>query len=424
MNRDDWAFTEGDVYLFNEGTHFRLYEKMGAHVLREGNKTETRFAVWAPNASGVFVTGDFNGWNKWSHPLRPVASSGIWTATFPGIGQGSLYKYHVLSRHRGISTDKADPFGFLYERPPSTASVVWDLDYSWGDQSWMRERHHYNALDAPIAIYEVHLGSWRRVPEEGHRFLTYREAASTLVEYIGQTGFTHVELLPIMEHPFYGSWGYQTTGYFAPTSRYGTPQDFMYFVDYLHQHRIGVILDWVPSHFPSDGHALSYFDGTHLYEHADPKRGVHPDWKSNIFNYGRHEVVSFLMSSALFWLDKYHVDGLRLDAVASMLYNDYSRQENEWVPNKYGGRENLEAVAFLRRLNEEAYKNYPGVQIIAEDSTAWPMVSRPTYIGGLGFGLKWDMGWMHDTLEYMSKDPIHRKYHHDRLTFRQLYAGH
>ena len=414
--------TEDDLYLFNEGSHFRLYEKLGAHPLTVDGQRGTYFAVWAPDAEQVFVVGDFNHWNKTSHPLRSRGQSGIWEGFIPGVGKGVIYKYHITSRHMGYKVDKADPFAYYHETPPKTASIVWDLDYIWGDQEWMEKRRRHNALDAPIAIYEVHLGSWRQVPEEDNRPLTYREMAPRLAEYVSGMGFTHVEFLPVMEHPFYGSWGYQSTGYFAPTSRYGIPQDFMYLVDYLHQHGIGVILDWVPSHYPTDEHGLAFFDGTHLYEHADTRKGFHPDWNSYIFNYGRNEVRNFLISSALFWLDKYHVDGLRVDAVASMLYLDYSRKEGEWIPNQYGGREDLEAITFLRRFNEEVYKNYPDVQTIAEESTAWPMVSRPTYFGGLGFGIKWDMGWMHDTLQYISKDPIHRKYHHNDLTFRMLYA--
>ncbi len=414
--------SDDDLFIFNEGSHYRLYEKLGAHSLAVDGVEGTYFAVWAPNAKQVSVMGEFNGWNKSSHPLRPKGQSGIWEGFIPGVAKGTIYKYYVVSHHRGYCVEKADPFAFYAEMPPRTASIVWDLDYSWGDQSWMEKRRACNALDAPISIYEVHLGSWQRVSEEGNRYLSYRELAPKLAKYVKQLGFTHVEFLPIMEHPFYGSWGYQTTGYFAPTSRYGTPQDFTYLVDYLHQYDIGVILDWVPSHFPNDEHGLGYFDGTHLYEHGDPRQGIHPDWNSFIFNYGRDEVRSFLFSSALFWLDKYHVDGLRVDAVASMLYLDYGRKEGEWIPNKYGGRENLEAIAFLRRFNEAVYQESPGVQTIAEESTAWPMVSRPTYIGGLGFGLKWDMGWMHDTLEYMTKDPIYRKYHHNNLTFRLIYA--
>jgi 1,4-alpha-glucan branching enzyme len=414
--------TEDDIYLFNEGSHFRLYEKLGAHPLTVDGQGGTYFAVWAPDAEKVFVVGDFNGWNKTSHPLRSRGRSGIWEGFIPGVGKGAIYKYHLVSRHRGYKVDKADPFAYYHEVPSKTASIVWDLDYIWGDREWMEKRRRHNALDAPIAIYEVHLGSWRRAPKENNRSLTYREMAPLLAEYVNRMGFTHVEFLPVMEHPFYGSWGYQSTGYFAPTSRYGTPQDFMYLVDCLHQHGVGVILDWVPSHYPSDEHGLGVFDGTHLYEHADSRKGFHPDWNSYIFNYGRNEVRNFLISSALFWLDKYRVDGLRVDAVASMLYLDYSRKEGEWIPNKYGGRENLDAIFFLRRLNEEVYKNYPDVQTIAEESTAWPMVSRPTYVGGLGFGIKWDMGWMHDTLQYITKDPVHRKYHHNDLTFRMLYA--
>ena len=416
--------TEGDLYLFNEGSHFRLYNKLGAHPLSIEGAGGTYFSVWAPNAEQVFVMGDFNGWNKTSHPLRPKYQSGIWEGYLPGVDSGTIYKYHIMSGHNGYRVDKADPFAFYNEVPPKTGSIVWDLKYTWDDQEWMSRRGGRNSLDVPMAIYEVHLGSWMRVPEENYRPLTYRELALKLAKYVKTMGFTHVELLPVMEHPFYGSWGYQTVGYFSPTSRYGEPQDFMYLIDCFHRQDIGVILDWVPSHFPTDEHGLGFFDGTHLFEHADPRQGIHQDWNSFIFNYGREEVRSFLISSAFFWLDKYHIDGLRLDAVASMLYLDYSRKEGEWIPNRYGGRENLEAISFLRRLNEEAYKSYPQVQISAEESTAWPMVSRPTYVGGLGFGVKWDMGWMHDTLEYMSKDPIHRKYHHNQLTFRMIYAFH
>jgi len=416
--------TDDDLYLFNEGNHFRLYNKLGAHLLTVDGVNGTYFAVWAPDAEQVFVMGDFNGWNKASHPLSSRGQSGIWEGFVPGVGQGTLYKYHIRSRYHNYRVDKADAVGFFYEGPPRTASIVWNLDYTWEDREWMAKRSRHNAFNSPISIYEVHIGSWQRVPEEGNRFLTYRELAPRLANYVREMGFTHVEFLPINEHPFYGSWGYQTTGYFAPTSRYGTPQDFMFLVDCLHQHDIGVILDWVPSHFPADEHGIGYFDGTHLYEHEDPRKGFHPDWQSFIFNYGRNEVRCFLISSALFWLDKYHIDGLRLDAVASMLYLDYSRKEGEWIPNPYGGRENLEAINFLRKFNEEVYKNYPDVQTIAEESTDWPMVSRPTYVGGLGFGFKWDMGWMHDTLLYMSKDPIFRKYYHNNLTFRMLYAWH
>jgi len=425
MNTKDSNFsllTKDDLYLFNEGSHLRLYEKLGAHPVSSGTESGTYFAVWAPNAEQVQVTGDFNGWDKNGPILAPRGNSGIWEGLVPGPGKGSLYKYHIVSRVRRYRADKADPFAFYNEQPPRTASIVWDLSYDWGDRDWMGGRRSRNSLNAPISIYEVHPGSWMRVPGEGNRHLSYREIAPMLADYVNMMGFTHVEFMPVMEHPFYGSWGYQVTGYFAPTSRYGTPQDFMYLVDYLHQHNIGTILDWVPSHFPNDPHGLGFFDGTHLYEHADSRKGFHPDWKSYIFNYGRHEVRSFLLSSAMFWLDRYHIDGLRVDGVASMLYLDYSRKEGEWIPNKHGGRENLEAISLLRRFNEEVYKNYPDVQTIAEESTDWPMVSRPTYIGGLGFGMKWDMGWMHDTLDYMVKDPIYRKFHHDRLTFRMLYA--
>ncbi len=414
--------TEDDLYYFNEGTHLRLYEKLGAHPVTVDSLKGTYFAVWAPDARQVYVTGDFNGWNRTGHPLKQRGSSGIWEGFVSGISQGAIYKYHIKSRYRGHVVDKADPLASYSEISPKTASIVWDISYRWADREWMENRQARNSLNAPLSIYEVHPGSWKRVPGEGNRSLSYREMAPLLADHVLKLGFTHVEFLPVMEHPFFGSWGYQTTGYFAPSSRYGTPQDFMYMVDYLHQQGIGVILDWVPSHFPADEHALGFFDGTHLYEHDDPRKGFHPDWKSYIFNYGRPEVQSFLISSALFWLDKYHADGLRVDAVASMLYLDYSRKKGEWIPNKYGGRENLEAIDFMRKLNKVVYEKYPDVQTIAEESTAWPMVSRPTYLGGLGFSLKWDMGWMHDTLLYMSRDPIHRKYHHNDLTFRMLYA--
>jgi 1,4-alpha-glucan branching enzyme len=412
--------TSHDLYLFNEGTHYRLYEKLGAHPLTVQGVAGTYFAVWAPAAEQVSVIGDFNGWRPGLHELRPRESSGIWEGFVPGVGTGACYKYHIVSRYHGYRVDKADPLALRSEPPPRTASLVWDLDYVWGDQEWMSGRRQRNALTAPISIYELHLGSWLR---EGGAMPTYREIAPRLAEYVERMGFTHVEFLPLTEHPFYGSWGYQATGYFAATARYGTPQDLMFLIDYLHQRGIGVILDWVPSHFVSDEHGLGYFDGTHLYEHANPQQGYHPDWNSYIFNYGRREVASFLFSSAMFWLDRYHVDGLRVDAVASMLYLDYSRREGEWVPNLYGGRENLEAISFLRRLNEEVYRNYPDVQTIAEESTAWPMVSRPVYVGGLGFGLKWDMGWMHDTLRYLAREPIHRSFHHNELLFRALYAN-
>jgi 1,4-alpha-glucan branching enzyme len=414
--------TADDLYLFNEGSHSRLYDKLGAHVMTIDGTAGAHFAVWAPSAEYVSVIGDFNGWDRARHPLRPVGSSGIWQGFIPGATKGSRYKYHIASRYHMYRVDKADPVGFLHEHPPQTASIIWDLEYQWQDQEWMAKRRERNGLAAPLAIYEVHLGSWMRVPEEGHRWLSYREIAPALAEYATRMGFTHVEFLPLGEHPFYGSWGYQCTGFFAPTSRYGAPQDLMCLIDHLHQKGIGVILDWVPSHFPSDEHGLGYFDGTHLYEHADPQQGFHPDWKSLIFNYDRHEVRSFLLSSGIFWLDHYHVDGLRVDAVASMLYLDYSRKPGEWVPNRYGGRENLGAITFLRRLNEEVFRSFPDVQTIAEESTAWPMVSRPTFLGGLGFGLKWDLGWMHDTLRYFSRDPIYRRFHHNELLFRLVYA--
>jgi 1,4-alpha-glucan branching enzyme len=414
--------SEDDVFLFNEGNHSRLYEKMGAHPVVKGGVKGTAFAVWAPNAERVTVMGEFNGWSKAGHPLGMRGGSGIWEGFVADVGEAMSYKYHVVSRLGGYEVDKADPFAFHCETPPKTASLIWGTDYRWGDAAWMKERGRRNSADAPVAIYEVHLGSWMRVAQEKNRSLTYRELASILVEYAKTMGFTHVEFLPVMEHPFYGSWGYQTAGYFAPSSRYGAPQDLMYLIDQMHQNQIGVILDWVPSHFPRDEHGLGYFDGTHLYEHADPRKGIHPDWDSFIFNYGRNEVRSFILSNALFWLDRYHVDGLRVDAVASMLYLDYSRKQGEWIPNEHGGNENLEAISFLRRFNEEVYKAYPDVQTIAEESTSWPMVSRPSYIGGLGFGMKWDMGWMHDSLEYFSRDPIFRKYAHNRLPFGIWYA--
>jgi 1,4-alpha-glucan branching enzyme len=421
---DVTLLTEDDLYLFNEGNHFHLYEKLGAHVVTRGGTRGTYFAVWAPDAEIVYVMGDFNGWNKTSHALRSRAVSGIWEGFIPGVEKGAKYKFRVCSRYQGYTADKTDPFALHGETPPLTASIVWDLDYLWNDEAWMRERSRQNNLREPMSIYEVHIGSWMRVPQEENRSLSYREIAPRLAEYVTRLGFTHVEFLPVMEHPFYGSWGYESLGYFAPTSRYGTPQDFMFLMDTLHQHGIGVILDWVPSHFPSDEHGLGFFDGTHLYEHFDARQRIQPDWGSLTFNCGRNEVKAFLISSAMFWLGIYHADGLRVDAVASMLYLDYSRKEGEWIPNIYGGRENIEAIAFLRRFNEEVYKRHPDIQTMAEESTDWPMVSRPNYVGGLGFGMKWDMGWMHDTLEYMEKDPVHRKYHHNRLTFRLLYAYH
>jgi 1,4-alpha-glucan branching enzyme len=414
------ALTGHDQYLFREGTHSRLYEKLGAHWL--GNATH--FAVWAPNAASVAVVGEFNGWDPRTNPMKPQGDSGIWQTRVAAAKPGSVYKFHIVARNTGYTVDKADPYAFRAEQPPKTGSVVWDLAYEWRDAEWMRTRQRNNALDAPWSVYEVHLGSWRRDPAEPSRLLSYREAAPMLAEYAKQMGFTHVELMPITEHPFYGSWGYQCAGYFAPSSRYGTPQDFMFLVDLLHQNGIGVILDWVPSHFPWDQHGLGFFDGTHLYEHADPRQGHHPDWESAIFNYGRNEVRSFLASSGRYWLDRYHIDGLRVDAVASMLYLDYGRKAGEWIPNRYGGRENLDAIEFLRFFNESVYRDFPDVQTIAEESTAWPQVSRPVYLGGLGFGMKWNMGWMHDTLNYFKNDPVHRKYHHDELTFSLWYAYH
>jgi 1,4-alpha-glucan branching enzyme len=406
--------TDLDRYLFNEGSHTQLYEKLGAHASAPGGKPQTTFALWA--------IGEFNDWDRRAHPLAALESSGIWSGTLPDVVPGACYKFHIVSQHNGFRVDKCDPFAFYAETPPRTASVVWQPAHEWQDAEWMASRGPRQRLDAPMAIYEVHLGSWMRPGDDPDRFLTYREVAPRLAAYARDMGFTHVELLPITEHPFYGSWGYQTTGYFAPSARYGTPDDFAALVDTLHAHGIGVLLDWVPSHFPTDEHGLAYFDGTHLYEHADPRQGFHPDWGSLIFNYGRNEVRAFLLSSARFWLERYHIDGLRVDAVASMLYLDYSRQAGEWIPNRHGGRENLEAIDFLRRLNSEVFAIFPDVQTFAEESTAWPMVSRPTYLGGLGFGLKWDMGWMHDTLAYFQHDPVHRRFHHDRLTFRQLYA--
>lgn len=422
VNYDISLLTKDDLHFFNEGSHFRLYDKLGAHPVSAGSERGTYCAVWAPNAEHVSVVGDFNEWDKRRHPLKPRGDSGIWEGLLTGVGPGSRYKFHLVTKYFGYAVDKADPLAFYSQISPETASVIWNLGYEWNDEPWMRERHARDSFRTPMSIYELHLGSWKQVAEENGRSLTYRELAPQLADYVRKTGFTHIEILPIMEHPFYGSWGYQVTGYFAPTSRYGTPQDFMYLVDYLHQQGIGVILDWVPSHFPNDEHGLAFFDGTHLYEHADPRKGMHPDWNTCIFNYGRNEIRSFLISNGLFWLDKYHIDGLRVDAVASMLYLDYSRKEGEWIPNQYGGRENLEAVEFIRRFNQEAYKAYPGIQIIAEESTAWPMATKPPYVGGLGFGFKWDMGWMHDTLKYMTQNPVHRKYHHNELTFRSLYT--
>ncbi|MEQ8984971.1 MAG: 1,4-alpha-glucan branching protein GlgB, partial [Deltaproteobacteria bacterium] len=410
-----------DLHLFAEGTHARLFEKLGAHPGTQDGVAGTHFAVWAPNAECVSVLGDFNGWHGGQHRLEPVASSGVWAGFVAGVGVGATYKYGIESRVDGYRVEKADPFGFAAEIPPKTASVVAEEQHTWNDDAWLKARAPRPPLSSPMSIYEVHLGSWRRVVEEGNRSLTYREAAPRLAQHVKEMGFTHIELLPVMEHPFYGSWGYQTCGYFAPTSRYGSPDDLRWFIDYLHQRDIGVLLDWVPSHFPTDEHGLAYFDGTHLFEHADPRQGFHPDWKSAIFNYGRNEVRSFLLSSAFYWMERFHIDGLRVDAVASMLYLDYSRDTGEWIPNRYGGRENLEAMDFLRTLNTMVHAEFPGAVTIAEESTAWPMVSRPVELGGLGFTMKWDMGWMHDTLAYMERDPIHRRYHQDQLTFRSIY---
>ena len=423
MTTERAFLSDYDLHLLSEGTHYRAYEKLGAHLGQTDGEPGVHFAVVAPNADHVSVIGDFNGWSTDASPLECLGDSGIWGGFVPGVGPGALYKYHVCSRHHGFTADKADPYGFAAEVRPRTASKVWDLSrYTWGDETWMGVRGRHNAHDGPITIYEVHLGSWMRVPEDSGRWLTYRELAPRLAEYVREAGFTHVELLPVTEHPFDGSWGYQTVGYYAPTSRFGTPDDFMFFVDTLHQAGIGLILDWAPAHFPDDAHGLGFFDGTHLYEHADPRQGTHPDWDTLVFNYGRWEVRSFLISNARFWLDRYHLDGLRVDAVASMLYLDYGRREGEWIPNVRGGRENLEAVDFLRTLNEWVYREYPDVLTVAEESTAWPGVSRPTYLDGLGFGFKWNMGWMHDTLQYVSKDPIHRSHHHDQLTFGLVYA--
>jgi 1,4-alpha-glucan branching enzyme len=411
-----------DIHLLHEGTHGRLYEKLGAHpVVRDGT-AGVEFAVWAPNAAEVSLIGDFTDWGARPIRLDREPATGIWHGFVAGLKSGAPYKYRVVSGVRDYRVDKADPYAFYAELPPDTASRVWDLAYDWGDAAWMRDRRARNALNAPQSIYEVHLGSWMRVPEEGHRWLTYRELAPRLAAHVKRLGFTHVELLPVMEHPFYASWGYQVTGFYAPTSRYGTPQDLMYLVDHLHQEGIGVILDWTPAHFPTDEHGLIYFDGTHVYEHADPRQGLHAHWGSAIFNYGRHEVRSFLVSNATFWIERYHIDGLRVDAVASMLYLDYGRKDGEWVANAYGGRENIEAIEFLRTMNRAVYREHPDVQTMAEESTSWPLVSRPPEVGGLGFGAKWDMGWMHDTLAYFAFDPIHRRHHHHKLTFRSMYA--
>ncbi len=414
--------TEFDIHLFKTGKHFKLYEKLGAHPVEFNGKQGTYFAVWAPNAKSVHVIGNFNYWEAKNHKLNPRwDESGIWEGFFPGLAKGEVYKYAIHS-NTGDFLEKADPFAIFAEVPPKTASIVWEDEYSWKDKKWMDKRKDAALKPKPYSVYEMHFGSWRRRYDDGNRSLSYKEMAIESVEYIRDLGFTHVEFLPVMEHPFFGSWGYQVTGYFAPSSRYGNPGEFKFLVDALHQAGIGVILDWVPSHFPGDAHGLYKFDGTHLYEHADPRKGFHPDWKSYIFNYGRNEVRSFLVSNAIYWLEQYHIDGLRVDAVASMLYLDYSRKAGEWIPNEYGGRENIESIVFLKEFNEAAYAQFPDIVTIAEESTAWPGVSRPTYMGGLGFGQKWMMGWMHDTLQYFKNDPIHRKYHQNEITFSIMYA--
>ena len=418
------TLTGYDLHLLGEGTHYRIYERLGAHPIELCGVSGTLFAVWAPSARRVSVVGDWNGWDGRRHPMRVHPGNGSWELFLPHVGEGARYKFEILARSMAPLALKSDPYAVAFEPDtPRTASAVYDLGgYTWRDAAWMAERQDRQDLARPTAVYELHLGSWRRVPEEGHRFLTYRELALQLADYVTAMGFTHVQLLPVMEHPFYGSWGYQTLGYYAPTRRYGSPKDFMAFVDHLHQRGIGVLLDWVPAHFPQDAHGLAYFDGTHLYEHDDPRLREHPDWGTRVFNYGRHEVANFLLGSALYWLERYHADGLRVDAVASMLYLDYSRKAGEWRPNVHGGRENLDAITFIKRLNELVYARHAGAMTVAEESTAWPLVSRPVYLGGLGFGLKWNMGWMHDVLEYMRQDPVHRKYHHSQLTFGLLYA--
>lgn len=411
-----------DLYLHSEGNHYRTYLKMGAHPMTLDGVAGVHFAVWAPNATRVSIVGWFNRLDGRHHPMQNRGDSGLWELFMPGLKTGDLYKFEIKGPNGSLAT-KADPYAFAAEVRPRTASVVWDLEsYTWNDTDWIRRRREEAGVDKPISIYEVHLGSWRRMLEEENRWLTYRELAEQLIPYVKELGFTHIELLPITEHPYDGSWGYQTIGYFAPTSRFGSPDDLKYFVDQCHQREIGVILDWVPAHFPKDEHGLAFFDGSYLYEHSDPRKGEHMDWGTLIFNYGRNEVRSFLLSSIIYWADLFHIDGVRVDAVASMLYLDYSREEGKWVPNEFGGRENLEAVSFLKKFNEIIHEEYPGMLTFAEESTAWPMVSRPTYLGGLGFDLKWNMGWMHDTLEYFSKETVHRKYHHNNITFSLLYA--
>jgi len=424
---DPYAFplllTDYDLHLLSEGRHWKSYNKLGAQLRTIEGIDGVNFAVWAPDATSVSIVGDFNNWDGRRHPMRKHIPSGFWELFIPGLGEGTLYKYQV--RHHDSVFEKADPVGFAAEVPPRTASRVADLSrYRWHDAQWLERRRGTNWLEQPLSFYEVHLGSWKRPGDDPSRWLTYRELAHQLVEYCKEVGYTHIELLPVSEHPLSASWGYQTVGYYAVTSRYGTPQDFMYFVDLCHQNGIGVVVDWVPAHFPRDGHGLRRFDGTALYEHADPRRGDHRDWGTHIFNYGRHEVRNFLVANALFWFDKYHIDGVRVDAVASMLYLDYSRQDGDWLPNEFGGRENLQAISFLKELNEQAHLQYPGVLTIAEESTAWPSVSQPTYVGGLGFSLKWNMGWMNDTRGYMRHEPVHRKYHHNELTFSLIYAFH
>ena len=424
---DPYAFppllTEYDLHLAGEGTHYLNYEKLGAHLRTVEGVRGVHFGVWAPNADRVSVVGDFNSWDGRVHPMRSRGTSGIWEIFLPGLEEGALYKFEILSGAGKNVALKSDPYGFAAELRPNTASKVCNIDrHEWNDREWLTARAARDWLHAPMSIYELHAGAWRRKTEEGNRWLTYRELAEELIPYVKGLGFTHIELMPIMEHPLDSSWGYQTVGYFAVTSRYGSPEDFMYFVDRCHQENLGVILDWTPAHFPRDAHGLAFFDGTHLYEHADPRMGAHPDWGTLVFNYGRNEVQNFLLSNALFWLDKYHIDGLRVDAVASMLYLDYSRKPGQWIPNRYGGRENLEAVAFTKHLNEVVHTRHPGALMIAEESTSWPAVSRPTYLGGLGFDLKWNMGWMNDTLKYFSLDPFYRKFHHNQLTFSMIYA--
>jgi 1,4-alpha-glucan branching enzyme len=415
-------FSEFDISLLKSGKHFHLYNKLGSHIVSQNGVEGTYFAVWAPNAHFVSVVGNFNGWDRERTILQPRKDgSGVWESFVPAIAQGEYYKYFIRSLN-GYEVEKGDPYAFHWETPPHTATVVWGLDFEWTDEYWLTERKSNHPLTKPISVYEIHIGSWRRVDEEEGRFMTYRELAAELPGYCTYMDFTHVEFMPVMEHPFYGSWGYQLTGYFAPSSRFGTPQDFMFLINELHKAGIGVILDWVPSHFPTDEHGLGYFDGTHLYEHADPRKGFHPDWKSAIFNFGRNEVRSFLISNALYWLDKFHIDALRVDAVASMLYLDYSRNEGEWIPNEHGGRENLEAIAFLREFNDTVHQNFPDVFTIAEESTAWPGVTHPVTAGGLGFDMKWMMGWMHDTLHYLQEDPVNRKYHQGQISFSTNYA--